>query len=194
MEKKCQGCETDITERVAEYSAKHYKKELCMSCQKVVREEQQNAKEAEKDSSEPLNVEEETISEKPLESVTKPKLPEKPKSHIPGYIIKIQGKEYITHAGLLDIAHHTGLTKIETELISNNKDNNDEIVFKATVYLGDRYFSAHGDATSTNVNSNIKAHKLRMAETRAVNRALRFATNIGMCSFEELEGDLENGS
>jgi len=28
-------------------------------------------------------------------------------------------------------------------------------------------------------------HRLRMVETRAINRALRLATNIGMCSAEE---------
>jgi len=35
-------------------------------------------------------------------------------------------------------------------------------------------------------------HKIRMAETRAVNRALRFATNIGMTSSEEMGGILNN--
>ena len=47
------------------------------------------------------------------------------------------------------------------------------------------------DACKGNVNPKIAPHIIRMAETRAVARALRLACNIGMCSVEELGGDLE---
>ena len=49
-----------------------------------------------------------------------------------------------------------------------------------------KFFTGYGDADSKNVNQTIALHKIRMAETRAVNRALRLATNIGMTSAEEL--------
>ena len=101
------------------------------------------------------------------------------------FIVKLQGKDFITHAGLLDAFHKLGGQSIETELIRNDV----MIVFKATVRGDKGFFTGHGDADDSNVNSMIAKHKLRMAETRAINRALRFYTNIGMCSADELGGE-----
>jgi hypothetical protein len=61
-------------------------------------------------------------------------------------------------------------------------------VFKATVFkspcsLG---FVGYGDADPSNVSSMVRGAELRIAETRAVNRALRKAYGIGLCSVEEL--------
>lgn len=99
-------------------------------------------------------------------------------------VINLQGKEFVTHEGLLETAHNNGLERIKSELIINDGGL---IVFKATVFMsGNKIYEAHGDADDKNVGTHIKLHKLRMAETRAVNRALRFATNIGMCSIDEL--------
>lgn len=104
------------------------------------------------------------------------------------WIISLQGREYITHAGLLDAAGDK-LKSIETEF--QNDINGFGAVFKATVSMtGGKTFTGHGDACKENVNSIIAKHLLRMAETRAINRALRFATNIGMCSVDELGGDV----
>jgi len=49
------------------------------------------------------------------------------------------------------------------------------------------YFEAHGDATSENIKGDfIKPHFIRMAETRAIARALRWYTNnAGKCAEEE---------
>lgn len=99
-------------------------------------------------------------------------------------IMTLQGKEFIKHSGLLDIAHKMGLKSIETEMITNEKEVK---IFKATITMGDgSVFTGHGDADETNVNSVIKPHMIRIAETRAINRALRFATDIGICSYDEL--------
>ena len=103
----------------------------------------------------------------------------------PKHIVKLQGKEFITHAGLLECAHAAGLTSITTEIVERTPE---QCIMKATVMMGTKVFSAYGDADIKNVNSMIKLHMIRMAETRAVNRALRFATNIGMTSSDELGG------
>lgn len=106
----------------------------------------------------------------------------------PKHIIKLQGKDFVKHEGLLEVAHKIGLVKIQTEMLSSPSD---EIhLFKAKVTLkGDKQFEAYGDASKENTNRGIASHIIRMAETRAVNRALRFATNIGLCSIDELGGD-----
>ncbi len=61
-------------------------------------------------------------------------------------------------------------------------------VFKATVYPSPRSkgFAGFGDADPSNVSSLVHGAELRVAETRAVNRALRKAYGIGLCSVEEL--------
>jgi hypothetical protein len=52
-------------------------------------------------------------------------------------------------------------------------------------------FTDVGDANPENCNSRIAKHLLRMASTRAIARALRSFTNIGMTCLEEL-GDLND--
>jgi hypothetical protein len=64
----------------------------------------------------------------------------------------------------------------------------DRWVSKATVYKSPRShgFVGYGDADPTNVSSLVHGAEMRVAETRAVNRALRKAYGIGLCSLEEL--------
>jgi len=59
--------------------------------------------------------------------------------------------------------------------------------FKATVYKSPtcKGFVGHGDADPTNVSALVRGAEMRVAETRAVNRALRKAYGIGICSVEE---------
>jgi hypothetical protein len=61
-------------------------------------------------------------------------------------------------------------------------------VFKATVFkrAGSKGFVGYGDADPSNVSSLVHGAEMRVAETRAVNRALRKAYGIGLCSVEEL--------
>ena len=107
----------------------------------------------------------------------------------------LNGKTYVTQAGLLNEAHKKGLASVETELITF--EDKKIAVVKSTVTIKTEeksgtkitMFTGYGDATPESVNKNIIPHLLRMAETRATNRALRLATNIGMTSIEELGED-----
>jgi hypothetical protein len=47
-------------------------------------------------------------------------------------------------------------------------------------------FVGYGDADPSNVSSLVQGAEMRVAETRAVNRALRKAYGIGICSVEEI--------
>ena len=61
-------------------------------------------------------------------------------------------------------------------------------VFKAEVFKSAscRGFLGYGDADPSNVSPLVRGAEMRIAETRAVNRALRKAYGIGACSVEEL--------
>jgi hypothetical protein len=61
-------------------------------------------------------------------------------------------------------------------------------VFRATVYKspGSKGFVGYGDADPSNTSPLVRGAEMRVAETRAVNRALRKAYGIGLCSVEEL--------
>lgn len=58
----------------------------------------------------------------------------------------------------------------------------------ATVYRSRtcRGFVGYADADPSNVSPQVRGAEMRVAETRAVNRALRKAYGIGICSIEEL--------
>ncbi len=97
---------------------------------------------------------------------------------------------YVTHAELLRLAERNHCLGIETEpVIALCRPGKNFWVFKATVYKSARCrgFVGYGEAHPGNVSPLIFNHaELRMAETRAVNRALRKAYGIGLCSVEEL--------
>ena len=103
------------------------------------------------------------------------------------HIVKLQGKDFITYDGLLDMAHQIdGFKGIETLMIERE---NGTVIFRAIARTDKQEFYGHGDASPNNVNKMIAPHAIRMAETRAKARALRDLTNVGMCSVEELGGD-----
>jgi hypothetical protein len=106
-----------------------------------------------------------------------------------GHIQLLDGRCYITHSGLLRIAenrHCVGITTAVQESLSDPLS--DRWVFKATVYKdqSSKPFTGYGDATRTNVTAIVRGAEMRVAETRAVNRALRKAYGIAVCSVEEL--------
>jgi hypothetical protein len=101
----------------------------------------------------------------------------------------LDGRWYVTHSGLLRIAQRRHCVGIKTELqkdLFNIADN--RWIFKATIYKtpGSRGFVGYGDADPSNVSPLVRGAEMRVAETRAVNRALRKAYGIGLCSVEEL--------
>jgi hypothetical protein len=106
-----------------------------------------------------------------------------------GEYIVLDSQIYITHSGLLRIATFEGCAGISVLPVLGLCDaGKGRWVFKATVYrqgstLG---FDGVGDADPTNVSALVLGAELRVAETRAVNRALRKAYGVGLCSIEEL--------
>jgi len=96
---------------------------------------------------------------------------------------------YVTHAGLLRLARRNRCAGIHVQQVLESCDKSaGRWVFKATVYKsrGSKGFAGYGDADPSNVSSLVQGAEMRVAETRAVNRALRKAYGIGLCSVEEL--------
>jgi len=61
-------------------------------------------------------------------------------------------------------------------------------LFKSTLKCSIGEFEAHGDVTADNIDSEkVQKHWIRMAESRAIVRVLRFATNDTRCAEEETE-------
>lgn len=110
------------------------------------------------------------------------------------YIVNVQGKDFITFPGLLAEAHAQGLVGVETTLINEDMSNP---VVKAVVTIkidpddpkAFKVFTGYGDANKDNVAPKVVKALLRMAETRAIARALRFACNIDMTAIEELDSE-----
>jgi hypothetical protein len=98
--------------------------------------------------------------------------------------------QYVSHGDLLRIAQRRGCFGIETQPIFRLcRPEKNFWVFKAVVYKSQkcRGFVGYGDAHPGNVSPLIFNNaEMRMAETRAVNRALRKAYGVGLCSLEEL--------
>jgi hypothetical protein len=101
----------------------------------------------------------------------------------------LDDRRYVTHAGLLRIAKRRNCRAIETSIQDHLSDpQSNRWVVKATVFKSDisKGFAGYGDADPSNVSQLVHGAELRVAETRAVNRALRKAYGIGLCSVEEL--------
>src|SRR6202790_768183 len=106
-----------------------------------------------------------------------------------GDIQLVDGRWYVTHSGLLRIAQRNRCSGMRTAIDKGLSDPaSNRWVFRATVYKSPRSrgFVGYGDADPSNVSSLVHGAEMRVAETRAVNRALRKAYGIGLCSVEEL--------
>ena len=113
-----------------------------------------------------------------------------------GDVILLQGKWYITHAGLLRIARRNRCSGMRVRLVPELSDVRSRcFAFEATVFKSKtcQGFVGYGDADSSNVSALVQGAEMRVAETRAVNRALRKAYGIGLCSVEEMGSAPESG-
>ena len=101
----------------------------------------------------------------------------------------LSGKWYVTHSGLIAIAQRNKCAGIKTTLVRELCDPDaHRWVFRAMVYKSPEStgFVGFGDADPSNTSSLVRGAEMRVAETRAVNRALRKAYGIGLCTVEEL--------
>jgi hypothetical protein len=96
---------------------------------------------------------------------------------------------YVTHSGLLRLAARRRCAGIHVQPVRESCDpGSSRWVFAATVFKSKicKGFVGYGDADPSNVSALVHGAEMRVAETRAVNRALRKAYGIGICSVEEI--------
>src|SRR5205823_12362831 len=106
-----------------------------------------------------------------------------------GDVIYLDGGWYVTHSGLVRLANRRRCIGIHTRpLLQSSDPASSRWVFKATVFKSRscRGFIGYGDADPSNVSPIVHGAEMRVAETRAVNRSLRKAYGIGICSVEEI--------
>ncbi len=97
--------------------------------------------------------------------------------------------EAVAYADLLSRAHDEGLKSIATQILLMPTEANGRLcIVKAVVDVERGRFEGLGDADPGSVESFLVPHLIRVAETRAKARALRDAVNVGVVSFEELDG------
>ena len=106
-----------------------------------------------------------------------------------GDLLLLNASWYVTHTGLLRLAARRRCRGIQVQPIQEFCDpKSNRYAFKATVYKSSacQGFVGFGDADPSNVSALVHGAEMRVAETRAVNRALRKAYGIGICSVEEI--------
>ncbi len=106
-----------------------------------------------------------------------------------GDLLLLNNSLYVSHQGLLGFARRKRCHGIHVQPAAEFCDPaSARWAFKAVVYKSPscRGFVGYGDADPSNVSPLVRGAEMRVAETRAVNRALRKAYGIGICSVEEL--------
>jgi hypothetical protein len=106
-----------------------------------------------------------------------------------GDLLYLNERWYVSHSGLLRIAERRKCYGIDVECLKEfSVPPANQWAFKATVYKSRscKGFVGYGDADPSNVSLVVHGAEMRVAETRAVNRALRKAYGIGICSVEEI--------
>ena len=107
-----------------------------------------------------------------------------------GDVKYLDGGWYVTHSGLLRLADRRRCVGIHCRPSRWNPAilRRRRWVFRAEVFKSRacKGFVGYGDADPSNVSPLVHGAEMRVAETRAVNRALRKAYGIGICSVEEI--------
>ena len=106
-----------------------------------------------------------------------------------GDLLFLSSGWYVTHTGLIRLACRNRCAGIHVRPVPEFSDpSTQRWAFEATVYKSRscRGFVGYGDADPSNVSPLVQGAEMRVAETRAVNRALRKAYGIGICSVEEV--------
>ena len=110
-------------------------------------------------------------------------------SVVNGDLLLLDNAWYVTHSGLTSLARRNRCVGIKVQPVQSFCDPSAQRwAFEATVYKSKtcKGFVGYGDADPTNVSVLVRGAEMRVAETRAVNRALRKAYGVGLCSIEEI--------
>lgn len=110
-------------------------------------------------------------------------------SVILGDLMLLDNAWYVTHGGLMRMARRQRCAGLHVQPVLEFCDPaGSRWAFKATVFRSPKCkgFVGYGDADPSNVSPLVRSAEMRVAETRAVNRALRKAYGIGICSVEEI--------
>src|SRR5258706_3029407 len=87
-----------------------------------------------------------------------------------GDLLLLDGNWYVTHAGLIRLAHRCRCSGIQVHHVRSYCDPSlNSWVFRATVYKspGSKGFVGYGDADPSNVSSLVHVAEMRVAQTRA---------------------------
>ena len=110
-------------------------------------------------------------------------------SAVSGDVLYLGNSWYVTHSGLLGVARRKRCVGIQVRPVAEFcEPSSSRWAFEATVFKSRqcRGFVGYGDADPSNVSFLVHGAEMRVAETRAVNRALRKAYGVGICSVEEI--------
>jgi hypothetical protein len=121
-----------------------------------------------------------------LSPTPEPETPVEPMQGIdPKFIVWIQQRPFVRHAGLLKRAHECGLQSLTVEWTYN--DTELSLAHAVAVFEDGRRFTESADSTPQNVGKKVALHWRRIALTRASARALRIALGCDLVAVEELE-------
>jgi hypothetical protein len=106
-----------------------------------------------------------------------------------GDLLFLDSGWYVTHSGLTSLARRRRCAGIKVQPVQPFCDPSARRwAFEATVYKSRtcKGFVGFGDAEPSNISQLVHGAEMRVAETRAVCRALRKAYGVGICSVEEI--------
>ncbi len=106
----------------------------------------------------------------------------------PRFIREINGRQFVTYSGLLEMARTAGLDRLEVEVLQYPSESNANCcVCLATAELKTGKSAKDiGEASKANLDSRVAEFLFSMASTRAKARALRNLLGIGITALEEL--------